>query len=145
MLRTGHRLPLLGLLKTDMSVSKLGIGIFKKAGKMPFEAGLGSLLRCFPRRKVERFFFIPYLDYRDALMVLKMFWIIGPMRVSAAITTTATSTRIKAYSTIPWPRSLRENNIGIFLLSVRMCFQCPRRRSGLTRRRGVNLCQKPLG
>jgi hypothetical protein len=49
--------------------------------------------------------------YRLLLIVLKTFLTSGPIIVSAAITTTATKTRINAYSTIPWPFSFKANNI----------------------------------
>jgi hypothetical protein len=42
----------------------------------------------------------------------------GPRINKTAITTTATKTRINAYSTRPWPLSLGANNIGFHLLSV---------------------------
>jgi hypothetical protein len=50
------------------------------------------------------------------------FWktveIAGPNKARIAITTTATKTRINAYSTRPWPFSFGANNMVIHLLSV---------------------------
>jgi len=60
--------------------------------------------------------------YRLLLMVLKTFLTNGPMMVNAAMTTTATNTRINAYSTIPWPFSLRANNLATTLLSKELFF-----------------------
>jgi hypothetical protein len=47
-------------------------------------------------------------------MLLKMFPIAGPSNARITITTTATKTRIKAYSTRPCPFSFGANNIRIF-------------------------------
>ena len=44
-------------------------------------------------------------------MLVKMLEMDGPSSVNAAITTTATKTRINAYSTKPWPFSFGENNM----------------------------------
>jgi hypothetical protein len=44
-------------------------------------------------------------------MLEKMLPTVGPKMVRAAITTIATNTRIKAYSTRPWPFSFGENNM----------------------------------
>jgi hypothetical protein len=56
-----------------------------------------------------------YTLLRLLLMVLKVLPIIGPRIMRAAITTIATNTRIKAYSTNPWPFSFGANNMGILL------------------------------
>jgi hypothetical protein len=47
-------------------------------------------------------------------MVLNVLPIIGPKIIKAAITTMATRTRIKAYSTNPWPFSFGANNMAFF-------------------------------
>jgi hypothetical protein len=44
----------------------------------------------------------------------------GPRIIKTAITTTATKTRIKAYSTKPWPFSFGANNMGFHLLSFQI-------------------------
>jgi hypothetical protein len=44
-------------------------------------------------------------------MVLNVLPMIGPKIIRAAITTMATRTRIKAYSTKPWPFSFGANNM----------------------------------
>ena len=48
----------------------------------------------------------------EALILLKIFPILGPRMVKVAITTMATKTRINAYSTRPWPFSLGMDNMG---------------------------------
>jgi hypothetical protein len=55
---------------------------------------------------------------RLELIVLKTLAMIGPRINKTAITTTATKTRINAYSTRPWPLSFGANNMGFHLLSV---------------------------
>ena len=67
--------------------------------------------------QLMRFFYSTKRNYKEELMLLNVFPIIGPRRVKAAITTIATKTRINAYSTRPWPFSLGANNMGYFLLS----------------------------
>ena len=52
-----------------------------------------------------------YTEERLELMVLNTLPMMGPRIIKAAITTIATKTRIKAYSTKPWPFSLGENNM----------------------------------
>jgi hypothetical protein len=61
-----------------------------------------------------------YTVLRLELSWLNTFPMIGPRIMRAAITTMAISTRIKAYSTRPWPRSLRENSTPLtsFLLRI---------------------------
>jgi hypothetical protein len=51
------------------------------------------------------------------LSFVKTLPMIGPRISKTAITTTATKTRINAYSTKPWPFSLGANNMGFHLLS----------------------------
>ena len=46
------------------------------------------------------------------LILVKTLPTMGPSRVKTAITTTATKTRINAYSTKPWPFSFGANNMG---------------------------------
>src|SRR5258706_14295793 len=60
---------------------------------------------------------VGYTPDRLELIWLKTLPMIGPRTIRAAITTMATKTRIKAYSTRPWPFSLRANNIGVNPLS----------------------------
>ena len=50
--------------------------------------------------------------------LLKTFPTTGPSMRRMAITTMATSTRINAYSTNPWPSSRGKNNTGAYLLSI---------------------------
>src|ERR1700690_1236025 len=52
-----------------------------------------------------------YTLLRLLLMVEKVLPMIGPRIMRAAITTMATKTRIRAYSTKPWPFSFGANNI----------------------------------
>jgi hypothetical protein len=54
--------------------------------------------------------------------LLKILPIAGPRRAKITITTTATKTRIRAYSTKPWPFSLGANNIVFHLLSSHKMF-----------------------
>jgi len=49
---------------------------------------------------------------RLLLRELKTLPIIGPRIINTAKTTITTKTRIRAYSTRPWPFSLGENNMG---------------------------------
>jgi hypothetical protein len=51
------------------------------------------------------------------LIILNVLPITGPNTIRAAITTIATITKIKAYSTSPWPFSFLENSIELHLLS----------------------------
>ena len=60
---------------------------------------------------------VGYTPERLELILLNTLPIIGPRIMRAAITTIATKTRIRAYSTRPWPFSLGENNIVFYLLS----------------------------
>src|SRR5688572_2699863 len=60
-----------------------------------------------PDRQIRPFSGECTCDYRLLLMVEKTWPTNGPMMVTAAMTTTATSTRINAYSTMPCPFSLR--------------------------------------
>jgi hypothetical protein len=55
------------------------------------------------------------LRYKELLIVLKILPIFGPSRRTIAITTTATSTRMIAYSTSPCPLSCGYNNMDEFL------------------------------
>jgi hypothetical protein len=48
----------------------------------------------------------------DELILSKTLLIMGPSIAKTAITTTATKTRINAYSTKPWPFSFGANNMG---------------------------------
>jgi hypothetical protein len=54
---------------------------------------------------------------RELLILLNTLPMTGPRINKTAITTTATKTRIKAYSTRPWPFSFGANNMGFYLLS----------------------------
>src|SRR5258706_16420298 len=56
---------------------------------------------------------VGYTPDRLELIWLKTLPMIGPRTIRAAITTMATKTRISAYSTSPWPFSLRATNIGL--------------------------------
>jgi hypothetical protein len=60
----------------------------------------------------------PYTPDRLELILLNTLPRKGPMISRDAITTMATRTRIKAYSTNPCPLSLGENNIMCYLLSL---------------------------
>ena len=53
--------------------------------------------------------------YKELLIVLKVLPIFGPITRTIAITTTATSTRMIAYSTSPCPLSCGWNNMDEFL------------------------------
>jgi hypothetical protein len=57
-------------------------------------------------------------DYTALTMLEKIRPTAGPRRAKMTITTTATKTRIKAYSTRPWPFSFGANNIWVHLLSM---------------------------
>jgi hypothetical protein len=59
-------------------------------------------------------------DVRELLILLNTLPMTGPRINKTAITTTATKTRINAYSTRPWPFSFGANNIVFHLLSVRI-------------------------
>jgi hypothetical protein len=54
------------------------------------------------------------------MILLKTFPIAGPNNARTTITTTATKTRINAYSTKPWPFSFGANNMAIYLLSIKI-------------------------
>src|SRR5512135_2481224 len=62
-----------------------------------------------------------YMLCRLVLMVLNVLPITGPRIIRAAKTTMATKTRIKAYSTKPWPFSCGANNMAAYLLSLWIC------------------------
>ena len=58
----------------------------------------------------------PLANYgMELAMVLKVFPILGPSKLTTLITTIATKARMIAYSTSPCPFSLGANNIGKFL------------------------------
>src|SRR5258706_441219 len=61
---------------------------------------------------------VGYTPDRLELIWLKTLPMIGPRTIRAAITTMATKTRIRAYSTSPWPFSLGVNNMWANLLSL---------------------------
>ena len=68
-------------------------------------------------------------DERLLLMVLNTLPIIGPSNIRTAITTMATRTRIKAYSTKPCPFSFGANNIDLtsfpkYTYAIRMVVIC---------------------
>src|SRR5450759_5009194 len=58
-----------------------------------------------------------WTDESVLLILLNTLPMTGPRIIKTAITTTATKTRIKAYSTKPWPFSFGANNMGFHLLS----------------------------
>src|SRR5690606_1560057 len=60
-----------------------------------------------------------YTPERLELISMTTLPTIGPRTIKAAITTMATKTSIRAYSTSPWPFSMGENNMVKFLLSFR--------------------------
>jgi hypothetical protein len=59
----------------------------------------------------DRAFCIDERYGRELAIVLKVLPILGPSKRITAITTMATSARIIAYSTRPWPFSLGANNM----------------------------------
>jgi hypothetical protein len=62
-------------------------------------------------------YFENYTPDKLELILLNVLPITGPNNIRAAITTIATKTKIKAYSTSPWPFSFLENSIELHLLS----------------------------
>jgi hypothetical protein len=57
-----------------------------------------------------------YTPDKLELILLNVFPIMGPIIINAAITTIATKTKIKAYSTSPCPFSFSKNSIEFHLL-----------------------------
>jgi hypothetical protein len=56
-------------------------------------------------------YYMPFVRFE--LILVKTLPMIGPRISNTAITTTATKTRINAYSTRPWPFSFGANNIAV--------------------------------
>jgi len=77
-------------------------------------------MRKSPVRRQGLFFTIgvDYTPDRLELISLKTLPMMGPRTIKAAITTMATKTRMRAYSTRPWPFSLGANNMWGNLLSL---------------------------
>jgi hypothetical protein len=75
----------------------------------------------YPVETEYHFIFMKTSDYTVdnwELILVKTLPMIGPRINKTAITTTATKTRINAYSTRPWPFSFGANNMGIHLLPL---------------------------
>src|SRR5688500_17111356 len=73
-----------------------------------------------PRQKMTGLLLLLRAGYgRELLIVLKVLPILGPSKRMTAITTIATSARMIAYSTRPWPFSLGANNMVEILSNVK--------------------------